>query len=158
MPAVTVPPIIPKDKITFTGIVFTHLGKRFLISDSVSGLQKLLDGLLKFCSRNLMIVNELKTKVLAYGTKSKVNVHFNGDRIEQVENYKYLGNILNTTSQCKSDIFAKKYNYLSGQVGGLLETHQEPWTTTTANIDTLVRKPCAPDFVVWKRCMGSASN
>ena len=35
-----------------------------LISDSEPGLQKQLDGLSKFCSKNLMIVNELKTKVL----------------------------------------------------------------------------------------------
>ena len=86
-----------------------------LISDSEQGLQKQLDGLQKFCSKNLMIVNELKTKVLVFGSQLKANVHFNGKHIEQVENYKYLGNILTTAQSHKGDIFSNNYDYLSGQ-------------------------------------------
>ena len=54
-----------------------------------------------------MIVNELKTKVLVFGSQLKANVHFNGKPIEQVENYKYLGNILTTVQSHKGDIFSK---------------------------------------------------
>ena len=86
-----------------------------LISDSEQGLQKQLDGLQKFCSKNLMIVNELKTKVLVFGSQLKANVHFNGKHIEQVENYKYLGNILTTVQSHKGYIFSNNYDYLSGQ-------------------------------------------
>ena len=86
-----------------------------LISDSESGLQKQLDGLSKFCSKNLMIVNELKTKVLVFGSQTKVNIDFNGKTIEQVESYKYLGNIVNTVHSYKADAFSKNYEYLSGQ-------------------------------------------
>ena len=72
-----------------------------LISDSEQGLQKQLNGLQKFCSKNLMIINELKTKVLVFCSQLKANVYFNGKHIEQVENYKYLGNILTTISSPK---------------------------------------------------------
>ena len=64
---------------------------------------------------NLMIVNELKTKVLVFGSQLKANVHFNGKHIEQVENYKYLGNILTTVQSHKVDIFSNNYDHLSGQ-------------------------------------------
>ena len=86
-----------------------------LISDSESGLQKQLDGLSKFCSKNLTIVNELKTKVLVFGSQTKVNIDFNGKTIEHVESYKYLGNIVNTVHSYRADAFSKNYEYLSGQ-------------------------------------------
>ena len=38
-----------------------------LFSDTPEGLQKRLDGLMRFCSKNQMIVNELKTKCMAFG-------------------------------------------------------------------------------------------
>ena len=40
-----------------------------LLSDSAKGLQKQLDGLLQFCAKNLMIVNETKTKVMIFGER-----------------------------------------------------------------------------------------
>ena len=64
-----------------------------------------------------MIVNELKTKLLVFGSQLKANVHFNGKHIEQVENYIYLGNILTMVQSHKGDIFSKNYDYLSGQSG-----------------------------------------
>ena len=40
-----------------------------LVSNTSSGLQKQLNGLHKFCSRNMMVMNKLKTKVMVFGTK-----------------------------------------------------------------------------------------
>ena len=80
-----------------------------LVSDCEKGLQEQLNGLQEFCSNNLMIVNELKTKVLAFGTQLKANVHFNGKHIEQVDNYKYLGNILTAVQSNKGYIFSLNY-------------------------------------------------
>ena len=42
-----------------------------LISDSIPGLQKQLGGLLVYCSKNLMIANEIKTKYMVFGTKKE---------------------------------------------------------------------------------------
>ena len=41
-----------------------------LVSDMTDGLQKQSNGLANFCSPNLMILNEMKTKILAFGKKS----------------------------------------------------------------------------------------
>ena len=65
-----------------------------LLSDSVSGLQKQLNGLFRFCSDNMMIVNEMKTKVMVYGPDNRnVVFKFNGKTLDIVDQYKYLGNI-----------------------------------------------------------------
>ena len=49
-----------------------------LVSNTSSGLQKQLNGLHKFCSRNMMVVNELKTKVMVFGKKDDNAIIFNG--------------------------------------------------------------------------------
>ena len=65
-----------------------------LLSDSVNGLQKELNGLFRFCSDNMMIVNEMKTKVMVYGPANRnVSLKFNGKTLDIVDQYKYLGNI-----------------------------------------------------------------
>ena len=86
-----------------------------LISDSHEGLQKQLDGLQIFCAKNFMIVNELKTKVMAFGKCDVIKVHFNGKIIEQVTKYKYLGNIITSVSTAQGDIFRDNYDYLFSQ-------------------------------------------
>ena len=55
-----------------------------LFSDTPTGLQKQLNGLLKVCSNNKIIINELKTKSMCFGTDENLNVCFNGKPIEQV--------------------------------------------------------------------------
>ena len=55
-----------------------------LFSDSVAGLQKQLNGVMKFCSDNRMIVNESKTKEMQFGKKGNFEVYFNGTRIDEV--------------------------------------------------------------------------
>ena len=62
-----------------------------VFSDTPTGLQKQWNGLLKFCSNNKIIVNELKTKSMCFGTDKNLNVFFSGKPIEQVNQYKYLG-------------------------------------------------------------------
>ena len=57
-----------------------------------------------------MIVNEVKTKVLAFGTQLKANVHFDGKHIEKVDNSKYLGNILTAVQSNKGDIFSPNWS------------------------------------------------
>ena len=47
-------------------------------------MQKQLDGLLKFCSLNLMSGNEIKTKCMVIGSKGNgtINLAFNNNDIE----------------------------------------------------------------------------
>ena len=88
-----------------------------LLSDSEKGMQNQLDGLLKFCSLNLMSVNEIKTKSMVIGNKSKarINLTFNKKDIEQVNQYKCLGVIVRSISRNNEDIFAYHYPYLCDQ-------------------------------------------
>ena len=83
-----------------------------LFSDTEKGIQKQLDGLKKFCENNRMIVNETKTKVMTFGKKNNCNVYFNDKQIEQVVEYKYLGNIVKSVRTDKQDIFSPNYTYL----------------------------------------------
>ena len=86
-----------------------------LFSDTQHGLQKLLNGLQKFCHNNHMVVNETKIKVMCFGKPLNPNVYFNGKSIKLVETYKYLGNIIRSVHRCNQDIFADNYQYLSDQ-------------------------------------------
>ena len=57
-----------------------------LLSDSVNGLQKQLNGLLCFCSDNMMIVNEMKTEVMVYGPAIKnFSLKFNSKTLDIVD-------------------------------------------------------------------------
>ena len=88
-----------------------------LISDSKSGMQKQLDGLLKFCSLNLMSVNEIKTKYMVVGSKDNgvINLTFNNNEIEQVSQYKCLGVIVRSIRKNNEDMFANNYQSLCDQ-------------------------------------------
>ena len=86
-----------------------------LISDTKQGLQTQLDGLSRFCATNLMILNQLKTKVMSFGSHEPVAVYFNEDKIKQVDTYKYLGNIIRSTNKSPQDVFAVNYSYLCDQ-------------------------------------------
>ena len=91
-----------------------------LFSDSLSGIQKQLDGLYGFCSKNRMIVNELKTKIMVFGRGSKGNITFNGKLLDWVEKYKYLGNIINSVKQMNGDIFKENSSYLCNKARGAI--------------------------------------
>ena len=70
-----------------------------LFSYSASGLQKQLDILSSFCAKRGLTVNVKKTKILVFEPrKSRVpSFFFNGDIIEQVDEFKYLGVLMHCT-------------------------------------------------------------
>ena len=86
-----------------------------LFSDSVAGLQKQLNRVMKFCSNNRMIVNESNTKVMQFGKKGNFEVYFNGTRIDEVLEYKCLGVIVKSIQQVNQDVFHCSYQYLCDQ-------------------------------------------
>ena len=96
--------------------IFAHLlwaDDLILVTDSAKGLQKQLDGLFNFCSDNMMIVNETKTKVMVYGSASRdVVVKFNDKVLNVVDQYKYLGNVMKSVKTCNEDVFGENFQYL----------------------------------------------
>ena len=86
-----------------------------LISDSLMGIKKQLKGLMKFCSKNQMMVNAIKTKIMIFGSKEKISIKFNDILIEQVDKYKYVGCIIRSILKYNSDPFLYNYTYLCDQ-------------------------------------------
>ena len=85
-----------------------------LFSDTFRGLQVHLDGLKK-CSNNHMIVNEIKTKIMVFGNPKRSKIRFNSMEIDEVTDYKYLGNIITSTKFPNQDPLKKTYKFWSDQ-------------------------------------------
>ena len=83
-----------------------------LVSTSVSGTQKQLDGLENFGIKNQTIVNGAKTKIIVFGKQLDVNATYQGKPIEQVRQYKYLGNIVRPVVHISGDLFSDTYSHL----------------------------------------------
>lgn len=84
-----------------------------LIADGQAGMQKQLSGLELFCAKNHTAVNEIKTKFMVFGQQTQTCITFNNKPIEQVSDYKYLGNILQSIRAINGDIFKNHYDYVS---------------------------------------------
>ena len=57
----------------------------------------------------------LKTKITVFGSQEEVVLEFNGSQIDQVNEYKYLGNVIRSTQKSNADPFALNYSYLCDQ-------------------------------------------
>ena len=85
-----------------------------LMSDSQVGLQTQLNNLFKFCSKFQMIVNETKTKIMVYGNYDEdTTFTFNDKTLEIVDEYKYLGVVLNSCRNIRGNIFKKMIPYIT---------------------------------------------
>lgn len=67
-----------------------------LISETSTGLQRLLDGFRHFCNRWHLTVNMVKTRLSIYNKQyiilqSCPTVSFNGEKIDETSNYNYVG-------------------------------------------------------------------
>ncbi len=63
-----------------------------ILSTTAAGLQRQLDALQQFCRQTQLTVNLAKTKVVTLGSKATCQAFmFNGNEVERVESYKYLG-------------------------------------------------------------------
>ena len=72
-------------------------------------MQDQLNKLSIYCSKNLLSVNETKTKCKAIGHIGHLNIKFNGKYVGEVENYKYLCNMLRFMSRVSEDILCETY-------------------------------------------------
>ena len=84
-----------------------------LFSDTFHGLQKRLNGLKQFCYNNHMIVNEMKNNV--FGNPKRSNIFFNEKCTEEINKYKYLGNIISSTRLPNQDSLKNTHKFLGDQ-------------------------------------------
>ncbi len=63
-----------------------------IMSTTAARLQRQLDALQQFCHPRQLSVNLAKTKVVTFGSKATCQAFmFNGNEVERVESYIYLG-------------------------------------------------------------------
>ena len=63
-----------------------------IMSTTPAGLQRLLNALQLFCEQRQLSVNLTKTKVVTFGSRAKCQAFtFNGNEVERVQSYRYLG-------------------------------------------------------------------
>lgn len=76
-----------------------------VLAENEQDLQRLMNELVRHSENCGLLINTTKTKVLAF-TKTPVQIHLdiNGDPVEQVSSYKYLGCIVNDQCDPKKEI------------------------------------------------------
>ena len=89
-----------------------------LTSTTTADAQNQLNGLPQYCSKHKSIINFVKTKFMVYGKLENVRLYFNGNALEQVTEYKYLGNIVKSVDRTTNDIFIENYQYLCNKGRG----------------------------------------
>ena len=63
-----------------------------------------------------MIINEVETEAAIFGQKNAPDINFNGQRIDVVQYYKYIGNIIYTMSSAKGHICRETHPHLCNQL------------------------------------------
>jgi hypothetical protein len=77
-----------------------------MVASSEKGLQRVMDGLNNAAKRYGMIINVKKTKVMKISKKGRgrVNILINGEKVEQVDKFKYLGAWITEDGRCETEI------------------------------------------------------
>lgn len=90
--------------ISIDGNTYTHLvyaDDLVLLSESSTGMQTLLNEMARYCKKWHLIINTSKTKVMIFNNKKKTiaidNFKLENEKLEIVDNYKYLGHVLCNT-------------------------------------------------------------
>ena len=77
-----------------------------MVAGSEGGLQKLMDGLNRTAKEYDMKVNIKKTKVMKVSRKGEgiINKTIDGEILEQVQRFRYLGAIITSDGRCEPEI------------------------------------------------------
>ncbi len=93
-------------------LVLMYADDTIILADSEINLQAALNSLSEYCKKWHLSVNETKTKIIIFGKrktpKEKFTFKFRQKALEIVEDYKYLGLIINYNGSFKSAISALK--------------------------------------------------
>jgi hypothetical protein len=77
-----------------------------MVADSELGLQRLMDGLVRTAKQYDMKINVKKTKVMRVSRKGEgdISIFIEGQRVEQVQKFKYLGSLMTADGRCEEEI------------------------------------------------------
>ena len=85
-------------------LVLLYADDTIILSNTASGLQKLLHDLDSYCTRWRLRVNSSKTKVVVFGkrkAKTKSKFTYRNEELELVDEFKYLGVVFNCNATFK---------------------------------------------------------
>ena len=77
-----------------------------MVASSESGLQRLMDRLVESAKNYDMKINVKKTKAMVVSRKEErtVSIIVEGQRVEQVERFKYLGSVITEDGRCIKEV------------------------------------------------------
>ena len=78
-----------------------------LFSESEEGLHKMLLTIEKYCKENELTLNTDKTKIMIFnktGRLMRTPFHYNGEKLENVNKFKYLGFLLTPSGEIKTGL------------------------------------------------------
>lgn len=80
-----------------------------MVANSELGLQKLMDGVVRAAEEYGMKVNGKKTKAMRISRRGigEVKIFIEGQKVEQVKRFKYLGSIISDDGRCDAEIKAR---------------------------------------------------
>ena len=110
----------------------------------------------------MMVVNELKTKVMVFGKKDDKPIIFNGMVIQNAEVYKYLGNIIRPTTICSGDILKENSRLLCDKarkaIFGIFKKLTNIGAPTAQTNAVYFRHTNKTHIAIWQWCMGRVTE
>ena len=77
-----------------------------LITETEKGLQTMMDSVVSHGKNYGMRINVAKTKVMRIAKQKRLSLHINieGDQLDEVESFSYLGSIISSDGTSEKDI------------------------------------------------------
>ena len=129
-----------------------------MLAETAEGLQRQIERLARYCLRNQLIINALKTKIVIFGKKSGPSeFHVHGNPIEIVHSYKYLGVLFSSCTTLVGNPFKNNFQYLADNAGKAIHSIYSssnilgrfPVHTSFALFDSLVKPILEYGSEIW---------
>jgi hypothetical protein len=106
-----------------------------LLSDNHFSLQEHIDQLTKMAEEAGLMVNIKKTKTMVFGEKNiDQQMEINGEHIENVEEFEYLGSLITWDNNCSKEI-RRRINKATGAMASL----KHMWNTKKLKVESKIK-------------------
>src|SRR6218665_2066044 len=118
-----------------------------MVAGSEGGLQKLMDELNRTAKEYDMKVTIKKTKVMKVSRKGEgvINITIDGEILEQVERFRYLGALITSDGRCETEIKTR--------IGMAKNAFNQRKELLSKNLNKDIKKKIIK-AIIWKRSAG----